>query len=257
MKMNFKKKIKDFFYKSKRLRYTSVLAVIILFLLVSPNIFVIFDPINKDKFFSDQNSELNLSSSNLEVPYYSQLDNRWRYDHMIDENGVDWGTVGNYGCAMTSTAMVLKYYSKDTDPGLFNAWLNSNNGYASGALLYWTKGAEYSDGKMTYFEGLTFGDDQYQHWDRLKSELDNGYPVIVKVDKYPLTYELDEHWVVVTGFIGGAVDEPSNYYINDPAEPANTLLSVFYDATYDNTIFALRIYHGLLEAKPVITVSLI
>ena len=92
---------------------------------------------NQEKFFSDQNDQINLHSSNLEVPYFSQLDDRWMDENMIDENGVDCGTVGDYGCAMTSTAMVLKYYSKNTDPGLFNAWLSTNYGYASGALLYW------------------------------------------------------------------------------------------------------------------------
>jgi hypothetical protein len=84
----------------------------------------------------------------VERPFFSQRDPNWQNDPMIDEDGQNCGTIWEYGCAMTSIAMVLKYYGVDTDPGKLNAWLNENNGYASGGYLYWDKPAEYSNEKV-------------------------------------------------------------------------------------------------------------
>jgi ABC-type bacteriocin/lantibiotic exporter with double-glycine peptidase domain len=47
------------------------------------------------------------------------------------------GTIGSIGCAMTCTAMILKYYGVDTDPKQLNSWLNANKGYAVSGRLYW------------------------------------------------------------------------------------------------------------------------
>ena len=187
----------------------------------------------------------------VERPFFSALDPEWADDPIIDEEGVTQGTIGTIGCAMTPAAMILKYYGVDTDPGQLNAWLNENNGYASGGLLYWNKPAEYSNGKMQYMEALSWTSSDIatdnDHWNDLKNQLDQGYPVIVKVDADLSTIELESHWVLVTFFEGGSIDDPGNYYINDPWDISfdpNKKLSHYYDSVYDNTFFATRVYHG-------------
>jgi len=50
------------------------------------------------------------------VPYFSQCDSRWGSDRL----GGDGPTICSQGCALTSAAMVMAYYSADTDPQRLN-----------------------------------------------------------------------------------------------------------------------------------------
>jgi Tol biopolymer transport system component len=178
----------------------------------------------------------------LNVPFFSQRDPLWK-DNLVGQSG---STISQIGCAMTSCAMVLKYFEVNTNPAILNDWLssNTNNGYATSGAIYWAKPAEYSNEKMQFVSSggsLTDND----NWAVLESELIQEYPVIVQVDFNPSTSALDEHWVVVIGKQG---DE---YLINDPWDLSgdpddvspNNLLSDFYDQTYDNTFFKWRVYH--------------
>ena len=192
------------------------------------------------------------------VPFFSQRDDRWKNDPIIDEVGKVCGTIGTIGCAMTSTAMVLKYYGVDTDPRELNDWLNKNSGYAKGGSLKWksvTKYAKENGVEISWIdnrgtETWRFQDDQPKHWNKLKEEIDKGYPVIVEVDSNLATPELEGHWVLVTSFEGGNINDPANYHINDPWDPNNKRLSHYYDSKYDNTFFAMRFYHGKTPSSP-------
>jgi len=200
------------------------------------------------------------------VPFFSQRDDRWKNDPIIDEVGKVCGTIGNesnnpIGCAMTSTAMVLKYYGVDTDPRELNDWLNKNSGYAKGGSLKWksvTKYAKENGVEISWIdnrgtETWRFQDDQPKHWNKLKEEIDKGYPVIVEVDSNLATPELEGHWVLVTSFEGGNINDPANYHINDPWDLSfdpNKRLSHYYDSKYDNTFFAMRFYHGKTPSSP-------
>jgi len=154
-------------------------------------------------------------------------------------------TIGQIGCAMTCTAMLLKYYGVSTDPGVLNAWLSTHGGYTSSGDIVWAKPAEYSNGKMQ-FDSMGGNIVDNDNWGVLNDELSNGYPVIVQVDAYPSTPALDSHWVLVTGRDG------SQYYINDPWDLSysSKLLSHYYDSTYDNTFFGWRVYHGSPVSTP-------
>ena len=77
-----------------------------------------------------------------DVPFFSQRNPNWKNDDIKDKNGNICGNISNIGCAMTCTAMLLKYYGKDTDPGRLNGWLNEHEGYVVGGYLYWEKPAE-------------------------------------------------------------------------------------------------------------------
>ncbi len=194
------------------------------------------------------------------VPQFSQQDPAWANDPMIDQLGVTQGTIKQYGCAMTCTAMLARYYGADTDPKQMNAWLNSHQGYSAGsAALYWAKPADYTGGLMTYEDSFRWTSQppysDNDHWSDLKAQLDQGYPVIVEVDAIPSTSALDNHWVLVTGFLGGSTASPSSYAINDPWDGTTSTLAKYYDATYDNTFFAIRVYHGVVPSATTYSVS--
>ena len=65
---------------------------------------------------------------------------------MIDENGVNQGSLGQYGCAVTSTRWLLLTTESTLTPAN-DIWLNNNAGYESGGYIYWQKAADYSAGK--------------------------------------------------------------------------------------------------------------
>lgn len=59
--------------------------------------------------------------SKLDVPAYSQRDQEWNEPGDIYDNALEWDdfnnpTFANYACALTSTAMVLRYYGHDELP---------------------------------------------------------------------------------------------------------------------------------------------
>jgi len=158
------------------------------------------------------------------VPYYSQCDSSW--------GNTTLGTCSQYnvcemGCAISATAMVFKYYGVKTDPGAMNTWLKNHNGYTNGCLINWTTAANMAPDKVTFIARITTPD-----WARLRSELNNGYPVILEVRNNGA-----QHFVVATGYY------EDTYYINDPGYPSRTTL-----AAYGNKIVGLRIFHGPTSA---------
>src|SRR3989338_5941616 len=88
--------------------------------------------------------ELVLEGQFSTVPYFSQIDPTWGSQEYDSGNTLDlWcgSTLAQCGCAVTSAAMLLKYYGVDksptgesTDPGTLNNWLKANRGYIGGDL---------------------------------------------------------------------------------------------------------------------------
>ena len=196
--------------------------------------------------------------------FFSQRDLSWKDDLIRAPNGTAVGTIGNelldidgdgkadpIGCAMTDVAMVMKCYGEATNPKQFNAWLNSRGGYDYDGNIDWATATSYTAGRVSYMPSLSWTPSNWitdnDHWSDLKAQLDQGYPVIVKVDANLSTSTLEPHWVLVTAFNGGDMFTAANYSINDPwaldYEPTATLAR-YRDATYDNTFFATRVYHG-------------
>jgi len=148
--------------------------------------------------------------------------------------------------------MVLRHFGVDTDPGRLNAWLSANGGYTRNGDILWDKPEDYPGAAVEFaadrmWDSWNISKDN-DHWSDLKALLDEGYGVIVKVDGNRTTPALEGHWVVVTGFKGGSITEPLNYTVYDPWDDPSGLtyqtktLGNFYDATYDNTFFAIRAY---------------
>ncbi|MFA0821873.1 MAG: putative Ig domain-containing protein [Methanomethylovorans sp.] len=131
----------------------------------------------------------------LDVPLYLQTDSRWSSD-IMGQPGNCGSTLGDAGCAVTSTAMVFKYYGVQTDPKELNKWLRGNNGY-SGCLIKWITATGMTSGKVKYNTEKYSPTEDY-----IKSYLSSGVPLIA---------DLKGHFEVITGYAGS-----SYYYVNDP-----------------------------------------
>ena len=109
-------------------------------------------------------------------------------------------TISAAGCALTSSAMVLKYYGVRTDPPTLNACL----GDRACPLNWWPVASSCSENKVSgvaFLQGFSYS--------TIDQDLANGKPVIVWLSTR------GTHFVVVTG---GSGSRPSGYTINDPAD---------------------------------------
>jgi hypothetical protein len=133
----------------------------------------------------------------IPVPQFFQDDPGWKEDPL----GATAGTLGGQGCAVTSAAMVLKFYGMDIDPRKLNHFLSDHGGYEGEGWIRWESAAEYSPGLVEKaYEGMpSYG---LIDWNLLR-----GNPVIVRV-RLPNGIT---HFVVIVGKRG------LDYLILNPA----------------------------------------
>jgi len=111
-------------------------------------------------------SPLVLLDINLYVPMYNQCDSGWGSDDMETCDK----TICQAGCALTSTAMVFKYYGCNTDPGTLNTCLGN-----SACPIYWgTAATSCSCGKASFVGKYTYS------VSLLVSALEDGRPRLWK-----------------------------------------------------------------------------
>lgn len=156
----------------------------------------------------------------LNVPTFSQRDPAWASQQL---GHCSYHTLASAGCAVTSVAMVMKYYGINVNPGSLDAWLTNNGGYVNGCDILWTIAANYSN-KIQWHQRIDWAD-----WNRIRQELDNGYPVIGHVT----SSSFPEHFIVITGYQG------STFYINDSWDGLQTTLG-----SKGYTLHSLRLYRG-------------
>jgi hypothetical protein len=156
----------------------------------------------------------------IPVPPYRQQDEKWRDDQLAWTDG----TLGGEGCAVTTSAMVLKSYGIDTDPQRLNGYLCATGGYTREGWIYWEAAANLAPAhvRMAY-EDLP----SYYLIDR---NLLRGNPVIVRV-RLPGGIT---HFVVVAGKKG------FDYLIRDPM--AEEGRGVYPLRELGSNIEALRFY---------------
>jgi len=159
-----------------------------------------------------QSPVLNNCNSSIKVPYFAQTDPIWA-GRGIGNSGI---TVGGYGCALTSVAMVFNYYKPSiTNPGIIAAfpsyphdpskcdnWCGcSGDGYvftSGGCINWWEIGQQYG----FTIDPLSFGLD----WNKINSEINQGHPVIVKTSSSAVS----SHYVVIVG------RDDQDYIVLDP-----------------------------------------
>lgn len=138
------------------------------------------------------------------VPHFSQRDPEWDYKQL---GACKEESIHSAGCAVTSVAMLFKFYGVDVDPDTLNKMLSSNNamGYVDECNIKWYIAPNFEKETRIRLKGAYFNEKTF---DRLDYELDRGNPVIIGFNYVPFTRQ--QHWVVVTHRIG------NTYYINDP-----------------------------------------
>jgi len=182
----------------------------------------------------------------LDVPLFSQRDSRWASDKL----GISSVTIGAYGCLITATAMVCKFYGKDTDPGRINQDLINVGGYVDGNLLRYNAVTDiWQDIEVDWDLFITNPTDA-----QIDAVLEREIPVIVQVDYNPHTSQLEQHWVVVIG------KDSTGYIIADPIDGRVGSLSRYTDRAYRmavyqqvgqevDVLFRIRVLAGALNVR--------
>jgi|GEM_PF-3338364 len=176
-------------------------------------------------------------SSSLPVPLLKQTDSQWgkqTYDSANIWNPSD-PTIGSWGCALTSAAMVFQYYGINKlpdgtplDPDTLNTWLrNQPDGYVGNGLLNWLALSRLSKLAASKNNISTFDALEYQrvggnNTHELSSDLNNSIPAIL---------EEPGHFIVGTGISG------STFTINDPYYNRTNL-----ENGYNNSFLSLGKY---------------
>lgn len=155
---------------------------------------------------------VNLTNKVLNVTRLSQGDPRWG-SQAYDDSGTN---IQAQGSAVTCLAMALNFAGIPTNPGQLNTVLENDHDFDENAINW---GPATRDGSTNHvvFHAHRGSDTQY-----LSQELDNGYPVIVKVS----TASGADHFVLVIG------EQNGHFVINDPGHVNATTLD-YYNNTFE------------------------
>ena len=168
-----------------------------------------------------------VSRVELPVPQFLQSDPAWGQD----QSGSGQYTLGQVGCAITSSAMVLKFYGIDTDPGRLNVFLRDHGGFDENNDLRWEGPAALAPGQVRRaYEDLP-------SYYLIDSNLYRGNPVIVRLHLASGW----THFVVVMGKQG------FDYLVRDPSR-AGLRKGVYPLRELGSKIEALRFYERLPDA---------
>jgi len=147
---------------------------------------------------------------NLDVVDLKQYEGGWEdeiYDHTT-------GNIKDYGCALTSAAMILSYHGNTVTPKELNDWLRSQpDGYLRNGLINWLAISRYSTPKLEYRKIDPTNEN-------ILNELEQNRPAII---------ETPGHFVTVRG------QTDSSFAINDPGYLDRKTLDVYSEINSLNT----------------------
>lgn len=168
--------------------------------------------------------------------HFSQNDPVWKdeeYDSASQRNEQGYTSIANWGCALTSSAMILKHFGYDKtpdgeilNPSNLNQYLINNNGYTENGGVIWQEistFAQTAQASPVYqdkqLNSLEFSKQAFS-MENLRSVLDNDSPAIIK-----LTYAHGgNHFVVAK-----EVNDQDEVIIHDPLQiSGETILSQSY-----------------------------
>ncbi len=142
----------------------------------------------------------------LNVPSFKQTDSRWANVKI----GTSGKTIGQIGCVTTGIAMMQSYRTGTT---IYPDAMSKKLNYSSSGNVYWPSDYKVVTNSSGYLGKI---------YDLLKS----GKPVLIGAKKSTGS----QHWVVVTGYIGGDTLTASGFTINDPGSNTRTNLQQFLNA---------------------------
>ena len=134
----------------------------------------------------------------LPVPSYKQTDSRWANVQL----GTSGKTVAKVGCATTAIAMMESYRTGTT---IYPDAMSKQLRYTSSGNVYWPS-------HYTVVTGSNY-------LNTILNLLKAGKPVLFGAKNSAG----GQHWVVITGFAGGAVTA-ANFTVNDPGSTSRTNL---------------------------------
>ena len=140
------------------------------------------------------------------VPHFSQGDPRWASRTLGSH-----ATIQRKGCAITSVAMILKFFGRNVTPGTLDEYLDSAGGY-DGDSVKWTvagRCGQTSQNKLSYSRKR---DNPEELKALLAERVGINLPTMVRVDygtDPDITYN---HFVVCVG-----VTAQNEFVMNDPA----------------------------------------
>lgn len=141
------------------------------------------------------------------VPFFTQFDATWGTRKLGSNK-----TLSAAGCAITSIAMILKYYGRDMDPKKLDEYLDDHNGY-SGDNVVWATALKAGEvaGKPKLTLTNAFFSDSAQFATVLAQRIAKNWPTLAHLDYGSDVNVTGDHWVVVVGR-----NANGNFIINDP-----------------------------------------
>lgn len=136
----------------------------------------------------------------LLMPNFKQTDSRWASYPL----GTKGGTIGTIGCAVTGIAMMESYRTGST---IYPDAMAKKLSFTPGGGVYWP----------SHYTTVTT-----LNLSKIHSLLQQGKPVLIG----GTTSSGRQHWVVITGFVGGSITA-SNFTIHDPGSNSRTTLQQY------------------------------
>jgi hypothetical protein len=172
------------------------------------------------------------------LPCFWQKDPAWSGKRMYPSTL----TLGGYGCLVTVMASVAEWAGYGTNPGIFCDWLSGHGGFTSTGLLSSSnKLSEYTGGKAAVTASYNWASVSAD-MGKIKSEIDAGRPVMLKVHYAQSDSDAYQHWVLATSYstTNGAI---SDIKIMDPLESSRTPVSInryVYNTSIARWIFGAK-----------------
>ena len=174
-------------------------------------------------------------STNPSLSVYSQQWQPWGPQDL----GTSTSTISSQGCALTASAMLLRAYGINTNPGALNQWLISHSGYVDQDLLVWGAVASFAQAQGV---SVSYTGWQSDNLSLIDNSLQAGNPVIAQV-----TLDGGMHFVLITG-----LGPDGTLWINDPWTGDHTTFQARYGDPATQ-IQSIRLYSGTPVAQPQLT----
>lgn len=119
---------------------------------------------------------------------YSQQDSRWKNQKL----GQSSLSIGGFGCALCSVAMLLSGHGFEETPESLNQKMKARGGFIDAAIIWSAAGSLYAGFK---FKNIILCRDTDAPLAGIRAAINAGQPVLLEVDSSPAK-GLQTHWVV-------------------------------------------------------------
>ena len=158
------------------------------------------------KYLALAENSTTYSAVKLSVPSFKQYDSRWAKVKI----GSSGKTIEQIGCATTAIAMMESFKNGSA---IYPNEMAKRLSYTSSGNVYWPSHYTVVTTKTDYLK-------------KIYLKLKEGKPVLLGAKN---SYG-SQHWVVITGFTGGAELVAEKFTINDPGSSTRTTLKSFLNS---------------------------